>query len=166
MQNTYRVPFANTFQGIEDYIRIMGQYGTKPEFEVYEVGMLSNIAYFVKQGMLKGPVYIQFVLGVMGGLPATVDNLLFLLNTAKNLFGDGFIWSCAAAGREEFDITTAAIILGGNVRVGLEDNLYIKSGVLAKSNGELVAKIRDIAAMLDREIASPDDARKILFLHN
>ncbi|MBV7276805.1 3-keto-5-aminohexanoate cleavage protein [Clostridium sp. PL3] len=163
VKNTYTVPFANTFQGIEDYIRIMGEHGTKPEFEVYEVGMLSNIAYFVKKGLLKGPVYIQFVLGVMGGLPATVDNLLFLYNTAKKLLGDNFVWSCAGAGKDEFDITTAAIILGGNTRVGLEDNLYISRGVLAKSNAELVSKIKDIATTLDRKIATPDEAREILF---
>lgn len=163
VKNTYTVPFANTFQGMEDYIRIMSENGTKPEFEVYEVGMLSNIAYFVKKGLLKGPVYIQFVLGVMGGLPATVDNLLFLYNTAKKVLGDDFIWSCAAAGKDQFDITTAAMILGGNVRVGLEDNLYISKGVLAKSNAEPVLKVKEIAGLLDREAATPDEARKILF---
>lgn len=162
VKNTYTVPFANTFQDIEDYIRIMGENGTKPEFEVYEVGMLSNIAYFVKKGMLKGPVYIQFVLGVMGGLPATVDNLLFLYNSAKKILGDNFIWSCAAAGKDQFDITAAAIILGGNVRVGLEDNLYITRGVLAKSNAEPVSKVKRIAELLGREIATPDVARNIL----
>ncbi len=164
VKNTYDVPFANTFQGIEDYIRIMGENGTKPEFEVYEVGMLSNIAYFFKKGLLKGPIYIQFVLGVMGGLPATVDNLLFLYNTAKNLLGDNFIWSCAGAGKEQFNITTTAAILGGNVRVGLEDNLFIKKGVLAKSNAEPVAKVKSIVELLDKEIATPDEARKILNL--
>lgn len=164
VKNTYTVPFANTFQNIEDYIRVMNQYGTKPEFEVYEVGMISNIAYFMKKGLLKGPVYIQFVLGVMGGLPATVDNLLFLFNTAKNILGDNFVWSCAAAGREEFDITTMAMILGGNARVGLEDNLYISNGVLAKSNAELVGRVKEIASGLNREIASPDEARKFLAL--
>jgi uncharacterized protein (DUF849 family) len=163
VKNTYKVPFANTFQDIEDYIRIMNEHGTKPEFEVYEVGMLSNIAYFIKKGMLKGTVYIQFVLGVMGGLPATADNLLFLYNSAKNILGNNFIWSCAAAGKNQFDITTTAMILGGNVRVGLEDNLYISKGVLAKSNAEPVEKIKSIAAILDKQIASPDEARKILF---
>jgi len=125
--------------------------------------MISNIAYFVKKGLLKGPVYIQFVLGVMGGLPATVDNLLFLYNTARKVLGENFVWSCAAAGKNQFDITTAAMVLGGNVRVGLEDNLYISKGVLAKSNSEPVAKVREIAKLIDREIATPDEARKILF---
>jgi len=163
VKNTYNVPFANTFQGIEDYIRIMNVNGTKPEFEVYDVGMISNIAYFVSKGNLKSPVYIQFVLGVMGGLPATVDNLLFLYNTAKQILGDNFIWSCAAAGKNQFDITTTAMLLGGNVRVGLEDNLYISQGVLAKSNSEPVKKVKEIAELLGRQIAAPDEARKILF---
>jgi len=163
VKNTYTVPFANTFQNIEDYIKVMSQYGTKPEFEVYEVGMISNIAYFLKKGLLRGPVYIQFVLGVMGGLPATVDNLLFLYNTADKILGDNFVWSCAAAGREELDITTTAMILGGHARVGLEDNLYISNGVLAKSNAELVSRVKEIATNLNREIAKPDEARKILF---
>ncbi len=163
VKNTYNVPFANTFQGIEDYISIMNKNGTKPEFEVYDVGMISNIAYFVSKGNLKGPVYIQFVLGVMGGLPATVDNLLFLYNTAKQILGNNFVWSCAAAGKNQFDITTAAMILGGNIRVGLEDNLYISKGVLAKSNSEPVQKVKEIVESLGRQVATPNEAREILF---
>jgi len=164
VKNTYTVPFANTFKDIEDYVRVMGEHGTKPEFEVYEVGMLSNIAYFMKKGMIKGPVYLQFVLGIMGGLPATMDNLLFLYNSAKNVLGDEFVWSCAAAGKDQFDLTTAAMILGGNMRVGLEDNLYLSKGVLAKSNAEPVAKVAGIVKLLGREVASPDEAREILGL--
>lgn len=164
VKNTYNVPFANTFRDIEDYIRVMTENGTKPEFEIYEAGMISNVAYFVNKGMLKEPVYLQFVLGIMGGLPATVDNLLFLYNTAQKVLGNNFVWSCAAAGKNQFDITTAAMILGGNVRVGLEDNLYLSKGVLAKSNAEAVAKIRGIAEMLGREVATPDEARAILNL--
>jgi len=162
VKNTYKVPFSNTFQGMEDYINIMTANGTKPEFEVYEVGMINNISYFIEKGLLKGKVYIQFVLGVMGGLPATVDNLLFLYNTAKKTLGDNFVWSCAAAGKEQFNITTTAMILGGNVRVGLEDNLYISRGILAKSNAEPVAKIKTIGELLGYSIATPDEAREII----
>jgi len=164
VKNTYNVPFANTFRDIEDYIRVMAENNTKPEFEVYEVGMLSNIAYFKKKGLLKGPVYIQFVLGIMGGIPATVDNILFLYNSAKNVLGDDFVWSCAAAGKDQFNLITAAMILGGNVRVGLEDNLYISKGVLAKSNAEPVSKIAEIAKLLGREIATPNETREYLGL--
>jgi len=163
VKNTYDLPFVNTFQGIEDYIKVMGENGTKPEFEVYEVGMINNIAYFMKKGLLKGPIYLQFVLGIMGGLPATVDNLLFLYNTAKKQLGDNFVWSCAAAGKDQFNIVTTAVILGGNARVGLEDNLYIKKGQLAKSNAEGVKKIKEIVELLGKEIATPEKARKILF---
>lgn len=164
VKNTYTVPFANTFQDIEDYIRIMSENGTKPEFEVYEVGMLSNIAYFIKKGLLKGPVYIQFVLGIMGGLPATIDNLLFLYNTAEKVLGDNFVWSCAAAGKDQFAITTTAMFLGGNIRVGLEDNLFLSKGVLATSNAEPVAKVAAIVKLFDREVASSSEAREILRL--
>ena len=165
VKNTYTVPFANTFKDIEDYIRVMTANGTKPEFEVYEVGMISNIAYFMNKGLLKAPIYLQFVTGVMGGIPANVDNLLFLVNTAKKVLGEGsFVWSCAAAGKEQFDITTAAIVLGGNVRVGLEDNLYIGKGQLAASNAEPIAKMARIARELGREIATPDEARQALGL--
>lgn len=163
VKNTYDLPFVNTFQGIEDYIKVMSENGTKPEFEVYEVGMINNIAYFMKKGLLKGPIYLQFVLGIMGGLPATVDNLLFLYNTAKKQLGDNFVWSCAAAGKDQFNIVTTAVILGGNARVGLEDNLYIKKGQLAKSNAEGVKKIKEIVELLGKEIATPEEARKILF---
>ena len=163
VKNTYDLPFVNTFQGIEDYIKVMGENGTKPEFEVYEVGMINNIAYFMKKGLLKGPIYLQFVLGIMGGLPATVDNLLFLYNTAKKQLGDNFVWSCAAAGKDQFNIVTTAVILGGNARVGLEDNLYIKKGPLAKSNAEGVKNIKEIVELLGKEIATPEEARKILF---
>ncbi len=164
VKNTYTVPFANTFKDIEDYVRVMSEHDTKPEFEVYEVGMLSNIAYFVKMGLVKPPVYVQFVLGVMGGLPATVDNLLFLYNTAQKVLGDQFVFSCAAAGKDQFDIVTTAMILGGNVRVGLEDNLYLSKGVLAKSNAEPVAKMVEVAKLLGRQAATPDEAREILGL--
>lgn len=164
VKNTYKVPFVNTLQGIEDYIRIMGENKTKPEFEVYDVGMLNNIAYFMKRGLLKEPIYVQFVLGIMGGILATIDNLLFLHNTANNLLGNNIVWSCAAAGKDQFDIVTAAMLLGGNVRVGLEDNLYLQKGILAKSNFEAVTKMKKIAILLGREIATPDEAREILFI--
>ena len=164
VRNTYKVPFANTFQDIEDYLGIMAAHGVKPEFEVYEVGMLSNIAYFMDRGMIPGPVYLQFVLGVMGGMPATVANLNFLVETAQRLLGDRFVWSCAAAGKEQFKVVTAALCLGGNVRVGLEDNLYIARGVLAKSNAEPVAKMKRIAQELGLEVATPEEARKVLGL--
>jgi uncharacterized protein (DUF849 family) len=165
LRGTYDIPFVNTFYGIENYVKTMHAAGTKPEFEVYDVGMINNLAYFQKKGLLKAPIYLQFVMGIMGGIPATVENLVFMHKTAKEMLGEeNFVWSCTAAGKVQFDILTAALTLGGNVRVGLEDNLYLKKGVFAKSNAESVEKIRKIAETLDREIASPDDAREILGL--
>ena len=165
VKTSHHTTFSNTFQDIEDYVRVMGEHHTKPEFEVYDVGMINNISSFMKQGLLKGPVYLQFVLGVLGGMPATVNNLVFLVNTARDVLGAGnFIWSCAAAGRDQFDIATATAILGGNIRVGLEDNLYISRGRLATSNAEPVAKMARILSELGREAAVPDEARQILGL--
>ena len=165
VKNTYQVPFANTFRDIEEYIQLMDQSGTKPEFEVYEVGMISNIKHFIDRGLLKKPVYIQFVIGVMGGIPATLNNLNFLVRTVDEVIGrENYVWSCAATGKQEFELGVAALILGGNVRVGLEDNLYLSKGVLAKSNAELVAKMVRLAKELGSEIATPEEARAILHL--
>lgn len=162
VEKTYDNIFANTFKGIEEYILTMNTYNTKPEFEVYDVGMINNIAHFVNKGILKGPVYIQFVMGITGGIPATVDNLVFLLNTAKIALGNNFVWSLGAAGKVQYELTTVAMILGGNVRVGLEDNLYLGKGQLAKSNAETVQKIKGIAESLGYETATPDEARIML----
>jgi uncharacterized protein (DUF849 family) len=141
----------------------MNQHGTLPEFEVYDVGMVNNIAYFIKKGIVKKPVYIQFVMGILGGIPATIDNLNFLVKTAKEQIGE-FEWSCAAAGRHQMPLTTAAVAMGGNVRVGLEDNIFSKPGILAKSSSEQVTLIRNVADALGRNVASPAEARTILGL--
>jgi uncharacterized protein (DUF849 family) len=142
----------------------MQKYNTKPEFEVYDASMISNIQYFMNKGLIKVPIYIQFVLGIMGGLPASIDNLLFLLRTAERLLGDRFVWSCAAAGKDQFNITTMAMLLGGNVRVGLEDNLYIEKGKLAKSNQEPVLKMKHLIEELGNEVGTADEAREFLKL--
>jgi uncharacterized protein (DUF849 family) len=153
--------FSNTFSSMEKYITTMNEHGTKPEFEVYDVGMINNLAYFYKKGLIKGPIYIQFVMGILGGIPATVDNLVYLHKTAKEQLGE-FVWSVGAAGRAQLPLTTAALAMEGNVRVGLEDNLFIKPGVLAKSSAEQVVAIRTIAETLGLEIASAEEAREIL----
>lgn len=163
LEGTYDLVFANTFKGLEYYINTMDQHGTLPEFEVYDIGMINNIAFFIRKGIVKKPVYIQFVMGILGGIPATIENLAFLVKTAKEQLGD-FVWSCAAAGRAQFPLVTAAMGMGGNVRIGLEDNLYIKPGVLAKSSAEQVIQVKEIAERLGLEVASADEARKILSL--
>ena len=156
--------FRNTFKSLEEFPRLFEKSGTKPEAEVYDSGMLNNLAYLVDRGFLKTPVYVQFVLGIMGALPPSVENLLFLLQTARRTFGDDFVWSACAAGRFQIPICTAALLLGGNVRVGMEDSLWLAKGVPAKSSAEQVAKIIRIATELGVDIATPDEAREILGL--
>lgn len=163
LEGTYDLVFTNTFKGIEYYVETMNQHGTLPEFEVYDLGMINNIAYFIGKGIVKKPIYLQFVMGILGGIPATVENLAFLVKTAREQIGD-FIWSCAAAGKHQIPITAAALSMGGNVRVGLEDNIYIKAGILAKSSSEQVTQIRKIAEGMGRKIATSAEARKILSL--
>lgn len=155
----------NTFESMGQYIKTMQENGTKPEFEVFDIGMLHNIQYFISTGLLKTPIYVQFVVGVMGGIGATVLNLTRMYQAACEIIGkENFQWSVGTAGKEQFNMGTAAVLLGGNVRVGLEDNLYIKRGVLAKTNAEQVKKMRLIIETLDREIATPDEAREMLGL--
>ncbi|MBE9505916.1 MAG: 3-keto-5-aminohexanoate cleavage protein, partial [Chloroflexi bacterium] len=129
-------------------------------------GMINNLAYLVNRGFLKTPVYVQFVLGIMGALPPSVENLLFLLQTARRTFGNDFVWSVSAAGRFQMPMCTTALLLGGNVRVGMEDSLWLSKGVPAKSSGEQVSKIIRIAGELGVETATPDEARQILGLRN
>lgn len=163
LKNTYNMIFSNTYKGIEYYVQTMYENGSCPEFEIYDVAMINNIAYFLKKGIIKRPIYIQFVMGILGGLPATVDNLTFMVEKAKEQLGE-FNWSCAAAGKYQFSMTAAALAMGGNVRVGLEDNLYLKPGVLAKSSAEQVVQIKEIAERLGFEIATSNEVREVLSL--
>ncbi|WP_130871034.1 3-keto-5-aminohexanoate cleavage protein [Intestinimonas massiliensis (ex Afouda et al. 2020)] len=160
---TYDNVFSNTYLGLETYIRTMQENGTVPEFEVYDAGMINNIAYFQRKGILTAPIYIQFVLGIQGGLPATVDNLVFLRTTAERQLGS-FHWSVAAAGKAQFPIAAAGLAMGGGVRVGLEDNLYIRPHELAKSNAQQIQAVAEIVKILGREPAAPEEARQILGL--
>ncbi|MFN8538907.1 MAG: 3-keto-5-aminohexanoate cleavage protein [Thermomicrobiales bacterium] len=155
--------FSNTFKSMGVFIETMNEQGTRPELEIYDGGMVNNAAYMVNAGILPRPLYIQFVLGIMGGLPATVENLVFLYNQARQLLGD-FNWSVAAAGRFQFPIALAAVAMGGNVRVGLEDSVYIGRGELARSNADQVAKMARILRELSLEPATSDEAREILGL--
>jgi uncharacterized protein (DUF849 family) len=155
--------FPNTFKTMREFLEIFNQVGTKPEFEIYDVGMINNLAYAIQAGWVKKPVYLQFVMGILGGIPATPQNLVFLYETAQKAIGD-FEFSVCAAGKNQFYMGTQAFLLGGHARVGLEDNLYIGKGQLAKSNAEQVEKIARIARELDCEPATPEEARQILGL--
>lgn len=155
--------FPNTFKTMRQYLEIIYANGAKPEFEIYDVGMINNLAFLLQKGIAKGPVYLQFVLGILGGIPATLENLIFLVETARKQIGD-FQFSVCAAGRAQFPMCTGSLLMGGHARVGLEDNLYLEKGVLAKGSAEQVAKIIRIGRELGVEPATPDEARQILGL--
>ncbi|ARJ69280.1 3-keto-5-aminohexanoate cleavage protein [Paracoccus contaminans] len=157
--------FRNTFRDIEHILRNLGEaHGTRFEHECYDVGHLYNVAHFVDRGLLKPPFFIQMIFGILGGIGAAPENLMFMKETADKLFGDDYRWSVLGAGRHQMPLITQAAMMGGHVRVGLEDSLYIGAGKLARSNAEQVAKIRRILEELGLEIATPADAREILAL--
>ena len=156
--------FPNTFKSMKEFSITFSENGAKPEFEVYDSAMINNVAFMIERGYpIKKPVYIQFVMGVLGGITPGPENLLFLVNYAKRLIGD-FEFSVCGVGRNQFPMCTQSLLLGGNVRVGLEDNLYLDKGKLAKSSAEQVEKIARIAGELGIEPATPDEAREILEL--
>jgi len=155
--------FPNTFKTMQEFCKIFDENNTRPELEIYDLGMINNVAFMLERGYLKRPVYLQFVLGILGGAPAELENILFFHQAAKRAIGE-FQWSVCAAGRHQMEMCTASLLMGGNVRVGLEDNLYLEKGVMAKSNAEQVAKIVRIARELGKEPATPDEARRSLGL--
>lgn len=155
--------FTNTFKTLREFCEFFNENNTKPELEVYDSGMINNMAHLIQRGYLKTPVYIQYVMGVLGGITPSPENLMFLIDYTKRLIGD-FEFSVCVAGRAQFPICTQSLLLGGHVRVGLEDNLYLEKGHMAKSNAEQVEKIIRIARELGIEPATPDEARQILGL--
>jgi uncharacterized protein (DUF849 family) len=156
--------FPNTFKTLREFSALFAKENTKPEFEIYDAGMLNNLAFLIDKGHIKKPVYLQFVLGILGGMQATVNNLVFLYNSAKEILGDEFVWSVCAAGRHQFKMCNLALLMGGNTRVGLEDNLYLEKGRMATSSAEQVEKIIRIGREHGLEPATPDEAREILKL--
>ena len=157
--------FRNTFADIEEVLERLGAaHATRFEFECYDVGHLYNLRHFVDRGLARGPFFLQFVLGVLGGIGADTENLVFMKRTADKLFGDGYQWSILGAGRHQIPLATQAALMGGNVRVGLEDSLTLGPGRLAISNAEQVHKMREILESLGLEIATPADARAMLNL--
>jgi len=163
LEGTEDLIFPNTFKTMREFLSIFREMETKPEFEIYDVGMINNLAFLIEAGYVQRPVYLQFVLGVLGGIPPAPENLMFMLETARKAIGD-FEFSACVAGKAQFPLCTQSLIMGGNARVGLEDNLYLEKGVLAKSNAEQVAKIIRIARELGIEPATPQEARGILRL--
>jgi uncharacterized protein (DUF849 family) len=162
---TYDNVFKNTFKDMEYCITMMNQCETMPEFEVFDYGQLSNLAYFKKKGIIKQPIYIQFVPGIMGGMPISMEGLTFMIDQAKKILGEEIQYCSVGAGRRMFRTETFCALMGGNVRVGLEDGLYIKpNGELAVDNAAQVTKIKNILESLDYEIATVEEARESLHL--
>ena len=157
--------FKNTPRDIAHVLTEMGsKRGARFEFECYDISHLTMLRHFVDRGLVQAPIFIQFVFGVLGGMAPEPDTLVLLKRTADRLFGDSYQFSVLAAGRMQIPMATISAAMGGHVRVGLEDNLYLAKGVLAKTNAEQVDQIRGIVEALGREIASPDQARAMLGL--
>jgi uncharacterized protein (DUF849 family) len=157
--------FRNTFRDIERVAKLLGEgHGTRFELECYDVGHLYNLAHLADRGILKPPFFIQTIFGILGGIGPDPQNVGIMKATADRLFGTDYLWSVLAAGRHQMRFLTQALVQGANVRVGLEDNLYIGPGRLAVSNAEQVTKIRGIIEALDFQIATPDEARQMLAL--
>ena len=158
--------FRNTFRDIAHILHVLGEgCGTRFEFECYDVGHLYTLAHFVDEGLVKGPLFIQSIFGILGGMGADPENLVTMRSTADRLFGrDGYRFSVLGAGRHQMPLLTMAAVMGGNVRVGLEDSLYLGKGQLAQSCAAQVRKIRRILEELSLEIATPADARAMLGL--
>jgi uncharacterized protein (DUF849 family) len=157
--------FKNTFLDFEHLCKITRENHVKPELEIYDVGHLYNLAFLVQEKMVDFPMHLQFVMGVLGGIGTMPEDLTFLKHKADILFGpDHFTWSEVGIGIAQFNLAAISLQMGGHVRVGMEDNIYIRKGVLATSNAEMVEKAIRLAKEFDREPATPEDARRILGL--
>lgn len=165
LENSRDFIFRNTFKDIENILKQLGDdCGTRFEFECYDIGHLYTLAHFLERGLVKPPLFIQTIFGILGGIGATPHDLIAMRETADRLFGDQYEWSILAAGRHQMSFCTMGAIMGGNVRVGLEDSLYLGKGKMATSNADQVNKISRILTELSLEIASPTEARAMLDL--
>jgi uncharacterized protein (DUF849 family) len=163
LEATRHITMTNTYAGMEQIANELGRdRGVKFEFEAFDIGQLHTLKFIVDQGWLEPPFFIQSVMGFPGGLAATPEHIVHMKETADMLFGDDYHWSCLAAGKEQIPAVTQAALLGGHVRVGLEDSLWYGKGELAKSNADQVKRIRRILEELSLEIATPDEARQMI----
>ncbi|MBY6120904.1 3-keto-5-aminohexanoate cleavage protein [Mameliella alba] len=156
--------FNNSYGQIEYILTTLGASGTRFEFECYDTSHLYNLRYFLDEGLVKAPLFIQTVFGLMGGIGAHPEDVQHMKRTADRLFGDQYRWSVLGAGKNQLPIAAMAAAMGGNIRVGLEDSLWLGPGVLAKTNAEQVGKARQIVEGLGLDLASPDEAREMLAL--
>jgi len=165
LEQTEDVIISNTFKQIARIARELGEnHGTRFEFECYDVGHLYTLAHFADRGIVKPPFFIQCIFGILGGIGADARNLTHMRTIADTLFGDDYYLSVLAAGKHQLSFVTMSAMMGGNVRVGMEDSLYLGKGELAKSNADQVKRIRTILEALSLEVATPDQAREMLHL--
>ena len=165
LENSRDFIFRNTYKDIEFVLKELGEgCGTRFEFECYDVGHLYNLAHFLDRKLVKPPLFVQTIFGILGGIGADPENLMHMRRIADKLFGDAYEWSILAAGRHQMPFVTMGAIMGGHVRVGLEDSIYLGKGQLAKSNAEQVRKIRTILETLSLEVATPAETRQMLAL--
>jgi uncharacterized protein (DUF849 family) len=164
LENSRDLVFRNSFKDIEYALRTLNETGTRYEFECYDTSHLYNLNYFYQEGLVKAPLFIQTVFGLLGGIGTHPDDVSHMKRTADRLFGANYRWSVLGAGRSQMPIASMAAAMGGNVRVGLEDSLWIGKGKLAESNAQQVRQVRQIIEGLGLEVASPSEARAILQL--
>ena len=156
--------FPNTFKSLEIFLKTFRDNGTKPELECHDVGHLYNAGYLADRGWLEKPFYIQLIFGILGAIQPSVENIVHMRNVADKLFGDDYLSSVLPVGRHQFAHGTVNAVMGGNVRVGMEDNLYLRKGELVKSNEQSVKKMVHLLDELSLEVATPDETRQILGL--
>jgi uncharacterized protein (DUF849 family) len=164
LENSVDLIFRNTFKDIEFALRSVADFGIRFEFECYDVGHLYNLHHFLERGLVKPPLFVQTVFGILGGIGPHPEDVAHMKRTADRLFGDQYRWSVLGAGKNQMPIAAMAAAMGGNVRVGLEDSLWAGPGTLATSNAQQVTMVRKIIEGLGLDIASPDEARAILSL--
>ncbi|MFM9428656.1 uncharacterized protein (DUF849 family) [Variovorax sp. GrIS 2.14] len=164
LENSRNLVFKNTFTDIENILRIGNANGTRFEFECYDISHLNNLAHFLERGLVKAPLFVQSVFGILGGIGGHPEDLMHMRRTADRLFGAQYRWSILGAGRNQIPLATIGAAMGANVRVGLEDSLWIGPGRLAVSSAQQVTRIRTVLEALNIEIATPDEAREILNL--
>ena len=164
LENSRDLVFRNSFKDIEYILKTCYDNGTRFEFECYDIAHLYNLKHFFDRGLVKPPLFIQSVFGLLGGIGPHPEDVMHMKRTADRLFGDNYRWSVLGAGRNQFPIAAQAVAMGGNVRVGLEDSLWAGAGKLAKSNADQVRMVRQMIEGLGLELATPDEAREILSL--
>ncbi|MEE8225486.1 MAG: 3-keto-5-aminohexanoate cleavage protein [Kiloniellales bacterium] len=164
LENSRDLVFRNTFQDIERILGACRENGTRFEFECYDIGHLYNLAHCLDRGLVEPPLFVQSVFGILGGIGTHPEDLMHMRRTADRLFGDAYRWSILGAGRFQIPLATIGAAMGANVRVGLEDNLWLGPGTLARSNAEQVQKVRQVLEGLSLEVATPAEARELLAL--